>query len=68
MATKIWYPERADKVALNDDSQGYVTDAFDPVLGSDGDSWVIQVKVGDDYRTVRVVFSERDNEWEEVYD
>lgn len=67
MATKIWYPERADRVALNDDSQGYVT-AEAPVLAPDEDSWVVEISSSGGFRKARITYCERENQWEEVYD
>lgn len=65
MATKIWYPELGDRVALLDGRKGAMS-AEPPSLGVDSDTWVATVRVlGRDVFDVRVAYSSIREQWEE---
>ena len=69
MATKIWYPEPGDKVKTLSGNVGAVHPDWSASLGTDEDSWLVVVSLNGGmllrYR-VPVVYSERNNQWEEV--
>lgn len=65
MATKIWYPELGDRVALLNGETGYVVPRHDFDLANDGDSWLVGVTVQGRESRVLVAYSERNDQWEE---
>lgn len=68
MATKIWFPEAADRVQMLDGSVGYIHPDWSASLGMDEDSWHVVVSFDGGYRlrhNVLVQFTEIEGHWEE---
>jgi len=61
MATKIWYPERGDRIILKDGRIGYVTPTVFR-LNHDGDSWDVVASVGYERIRVNVAFNGQNGE------